>query len=48
MSPNRRIILNIVATYWRRMDARVCGLFGSRWVVAALGKTDFDIGLLAA
>jgi hypothetical protein len=25
------------------MDALVCGLFGSRWVVAALGKVDFGL-----
>ena len=43
MSPNRRIILNIVATYGRRVDALVCGLFISRWVLAALGKTDFGL-----
>jgi hypothetical protein len=30
------------------MDALVCGLFISRWVMVAMGKTDFDIGLLAA
>ena len=38
MSPNRRIFLNIVAMYGRRVDALVCGLFISRWVVAALGE----------
>jgi len=40
MSPNRRIFLNIVATYGRSL---VCGLFISRWVLAALGKTDFGL-----
>ena len=43
MSPNRRIFLNIVATYGRRVDVLVCGLFISRWVVAALGNTDFGL-----
>lgn len=43
MSPNRRIFLNIVATYGRSLFALVCGLFTSRWVLAALGKTDFDL-----
>lgn len=38
ISPSRRIFLNIVATYGRSLYARVCGLFISRWVVAALGK----------
>ena len=42
MSPNRRIFLNIVATYGRSLDALVCGLFISRWV-AALGKTDLGL-----
>ena len=43
MSPNRRILLNIVATYGRSLYALVCGLFISRWVLAALGKTDFGL-----
>jgi len=43
MSPNKRIFLNIVATYGRSLYALVCGLFISRWVLAALGKTDFGL-----
>ena len=43
MSPNRRIILNIVATYGRSLYALVCGLFTARWVLAALGKQDFGL-----
>lgn len=43
MSPNRRIVLNIVATYGRSLYALVCGLFISRWVLAVLGKADFDL-----
>ena len=43
MSPNRRIFLNIAATYGRSLYALVCGLFISRWVLAALGKTDFGV-----
>ncbi|MGN0826402.1 MAG: hypothetical protein ACI4QD_00520, partial [Kiritimatiellia bacterium] len=43
MSPNRRIFLNIVATYGRSLYALVCGLFISRWVLAALGKLDFGL-----
>lgn len=51
MSPNRRIFLNIVATYGRSLYALVCGLFISRWVLAALGKTDsglcgVDVGIM--
>ena len=43
MSPNRRILLNIVATYGRSLYALVCGLFTARWVLAALGKQDFGL-----
>ena len=43
MTPNRRIFLNIIATYGRSLYALVCGLFISRWVLAALGKTDFGV-----
>ena len=43
MSPNKRIFLNIAATYGRSLYALVCGLFISRWVLAALGKTDFGV-----
>ena len=43
MTQNRRILLNIVATYGRSLYALVCGLFISRWVLAALGKTDFGV-----
>ena len=42
MSPNRRILLNIVATYGRSLYALVCGLFISRWVLA-LGKSEFGV-----
>lgn len=43
MSPNRRILLNIVATYGRSLYALVCGLFTARWVLAALGKVDYGL-----
>ena len=43
MSPNRRIFLNIAATYGRSLYALMCGLFISRWVLAVLGKTDFEL-----
>ena len=43
MTQNRRIVLNIVATYGRSLYALVCGLFISRWGLAALGKTDFGV-----
>lgn len=43
MSPNRRIILNTIATYGRSMYSIALGLFSSRWVLAALGKVDFGL-----
>lgn len=43
MTPNRRIFLNIIATYGRSLYALACGLFISRWVLAALGKTDLGL-----
>ena len=43
MSPNRRILLNIVATYGRSLFGLACGLFSARWVLEALGKEDFGL-----
>ena len=43
MSPDRRIFLNIVATYGRSLYALVCGLFISRCVSAAPGKSEFGV-----
>lgn len=43
MTQNRRIILNVVATYGRSLFSLGCGLFISRWVLAALGKVDFGL-----
>ena len=44
MSPNRRIFLNIVATYGHSLYALVCGLFISRWVLsAAVEKSVFGL-----
>ena len=42
MSPNRRIFLNIVATYGWSLYALVCGLFINRWVLA-VGKSEFGL-----
>lgn len=41
MSPNRRIALNIIATYGRSLYALVIGLFCGRWVLMALGVVGF-------
>lgn len=43
MSPNRRIFLNIIATYGRSVYALVLGLFTARWVLEALGQVDFGL-----
>lgn len=43
MTENRRIFLNIIATYGRTIVGAVCGLFSTRWVLMALGKEDFGL-----
>ena len=41
MTQNRRIVLNIIATYGRSLYALVIGLFTARWVQMTLGKSDY-------
>ena len=52
MTEGRRIALNVAATYGRSLFALVCGLFTGRWLLMALGTTDYGlyglIGGLAA
>lgn len=43
ISPNKRIALNVAATYGRSLVALVCGLFGARWVLQALGAVDYGL-----
>jgi len=43
MTPNRRIFLNIVATYGRSLYALVLGLFTARWALMALGQVDYGL-----
>ena len=43
MSPNRRIIFNIVATYGRSLYAVIIGLFCGRWSLMALGEVDYGL-----
>ena len=43
MSPNRRIVLNIAATYGRSLYQLAIGLFCGRWTLMALGVTDFGL-----
>ena len=40
MTQNRRIVLNIVATYGRSLYALAIGLFCGRWTLMALGEVD--------
>ena len=40
MTQNRRIALNIVATYGRSLYALVIGLCCGRWTRSALGEVD--------
>jgi len=43
MTPTRRIILNVVATYGRSLVAMACGIFTSRWALMALGPVDYGL-----
>ena len=43
MTPNRRIFLNIAASYGRSLFSIACGLFSTRWVLMALGQTDMGL-----
>jgi len=43
MKPSTRIILNTLATYGRSVLSIVLTLFSARWVLAALGQTDFGL-----
>ena len=43
MTANKRIVLNIAATYLRTMLGVICGIFSTRWVLIALGKEDFGL-----
>ncbi len=43
MSPNKRIFLNIVATYRRSLYALIIGLFCGRWTLMALGEVELGL-----
>ena len=43
LSPNRRIALNIAATYGRDLYSLLIGLFCGRWVLLALGEVDYGL-----
>lgn len=43
VTANKRIFLNIVATYGRSLYALICGLFTARWTLQALGEVDYGL-----
>ena len=43
LPPNKRIVLNTVATYSRSVISLAFGLFTARWVLLALGQSDFGL-----
>lgn len=43
MTANKRIFLNIVATYGRSLFALFCGLFTARWTLQSLGEIDYGL-----
>lgn len=43
MTANKRIALNIIATYGRSLYCVACGLFTSRWVLMSLGAVDYGL-----
>ena len=43
MTENRRIALNVVATYGRSLYALAVGLFTGRWILMSLGETDYGL-----
>ena len=43
MTENKRIFWNFMATYGRSVFALFLGLFSARWVLMALGKSDFGL-----
>ena len=43
MTANKRIFLNIIATYGRSLFALLCGLFTARWTLQSLGEVDYGL-----
>lgn len=43
MTTNKRIFLNIIATYGRSLFALACGLFSGRWALMSLGEVDYGL-----
>lgn len=43
MSPTRRIVINIAATYGRSLYSLACGIITARWVYVTLGESDYGL-----
>lgn len=43
LTQNKRIILNICATYGRNLFSLICGLFSGRWALLSLGSSDYGL-----
>lgn len=43
LSPNKRIIINFLATYGRSVFGIVCGIISGRWALMALGEIDYGL-----
>ena len=43
LSPNKRIIINFLATYGRSVFGIVCGIISGRWALMALGEVDYGL-----
>lgn len=43
MSPSKRILINVIATYGRSLYAMVCGLVASRWALSILGDVNYGL-----
>lgn len=43
MTVNKRIALNVIATYGRSLFSIACGLFTGRWVLMSLGEIDYGL-----
>lgn len=43
MTANKRIFLNVTATYCRSLFSLFCALFSSRWILMTLGAVDYGL-----
>ena len=43
MTQNRRLVLNVAATYGRSLYALAVGIFTARWALQALGEVDYGL-----